>query len=130
MSDAVFVFVSDMVKVLLKSLSVHGESYDSVLCRLLDCKVGSGVCRYVVFDELLGVGVDLCVDWSGVIPSLNFIIEGTMFNEFPFDKYRNDETFYCFGESLGNLDDILGLLAILEVGEYSVYNDLVLGRIS
>lgn len=114
----------------LKSISVvPAESYESILVRLLDCKLGCNVCEYSVFDEDLWVSVNLLVDWDSVDSNLMFSLRSDYSNEFPINTCVDYETWNHFKEKVLGIDDIFSILAILDCGETINFNDLLFRRI-
>lgn len=122
--------VSGYVKKRLKSVAVTpDEAYNSILVRLLDCKLGCNVCEYSVFDEDLWVSVNLLVDWDSVDSNLMFSLRSDYSNEFPINTCVDYETWNHFKEKVLGIDDIFSILAILDCGETINFNDLLFRRI-
>jgi len=114
----------------LKSISVvHEESYESILCRLLDCKLGCNLCEYTVFDDDLFVSVNLLVDWDSVDSNLMFSLRDDYSNEFPINTCVDYETWNCFKEKLLSVEDIFSILAILDCDESILFHKLIFKRI-
>lgn len=115
---------------LLKSISVlPDESYESILCRLLDCKVGCNLCEYGVFDEVFCCSVNLLVDWDRVDSNLMFSLKDDYSDEFPVNTCVDYETWNCFKRKVLSIDDIFSILAILDNGECISFNDLIFKRL-
>ena len=113
----------------LKSIGVvPEESYESILVRLLDCKLGCNVCEYRVFDDDLFCGVNLLVDWDSVDSNLMFSLRSDYSNEFPINTCVDYNTWSQFKEKVLSVDDIFTILAILDCGESITFNDLVFRR--
>lgn len=116
----------------LKSISVvPEESYNSILSRLLDCKLGCNLCEYTVFDEdYVFCYVNLLVDWDEVESNLLFSLNDDYSNEFPVNVCMDYDTWSCFKEKVLNVNDIFSILAILECGEYVNMDGLIFKRIT
>lgn len=115
----------------LKSISVvPWESYESIISRLLDCKLGCNLCEYIVVDDNLGVSVNLLVDWDRVDSNLMFSLSSDYSNEFPINTCVDYGTWNHFKEKVLGVEDIFSILAILDCDESIVFNDLLFKRIS
>ncbi|MBQ6219997.1 MAG: hypothetical protein IJH63_00500 [Methanobrevibacter sp.] len=124
-----FVFVSDLVKLRLKSLSItNGESYDSILSRLLDCKVESYVCEYRVFDTVNDCFVDLRVDWGSLTENLCFGFDGVYSDSFPVNPCVDYNVWCGFKEVVCGLSFIFNVLVVLDRGGSVVVDGLVFNR--
>ena len=118
----------------LKDLGLHpSESYENILCRLLDGKLGGREIEYILQDLNADCNVKAVVDWglegnecvkfydkngdcSEVVPHYDFKDNGF---QLKWDRFR---------EMLEGLDNILSILAILESGESIRAGDLILSR--
>ena len=115
----------------LKSISVvPGEAYESILSRLLDCKLGCNVCEYRIVNANNDCFVNLLVDWDCEEENLQFSLSDDYSNAFPSNPHMDYETWIHFKERVFSINDIFGILAVLEQGESTIFDDLIFIRIA
>ncbi len=118
--------VSRYVMGRLRGLAVcPSESYESILSRLLDCKLGGGQLDYLVFNDVCCVR--LFVDWDVCSPRIRFYSDGVLVDDFPVDCCFEDGLWSDFRESVCGVPDLLGVLAVLECGECTRVGGLSIG---
>lgn len=125
------IWISDYTKKRLKSVAVSGdESYERILSRLLDCK-----CEDLRFDYLICKGdsccVKVCVDWGALDENLSFYDEcGVLVDEFPGCPVGVDgDVWLSFRDAFLSVSDVFGVLAVLDVGTFTVYEGLRIFRV-
>lgn len=115
--------VSRYVMGRLRGLAVWpGESYESIIGRLLDCKVGVNRLDYLVFND--DCCVRLFVDWDVCSPVVRYYSGGVLVDEFPVDCCFDDGLWLEFRECVCGVDDLLGVLAVLDCDEGVVLDGL------
>lgn len=122
--------VSGYVKKRLKSVAVTpDEAYNSILVRLLDCKMGDVKLEYSIcynVDEVCCVRV--LIDWSLDSLRLLFYNNGVWSDEFPVNCGVDTGLWLDFKESVfSNID--FGVFALLEVHEFVVFKGLRIERL-
>lgn len=118
--------VSRYVMGRLRGLAVSpSESYESIISRLLDCKVGVNQLDYIVFDD--DCCVRLFVDWDVCSPVIRFYSDGVLVDDFPVDCCFDDGLWCDFRERFCGVDDLMGVLALLDLGEFVCVDGLVVG---
>jgi len=118
--------VSKYVMGRLRGLAVSpSESYESILGRLLDCKLGVGQLDYLVFNDVCCV--KLFVDWDVCSPRIRFYSDGVLVDDFPVDCCFDVGLWSDFRESVCGVSDLLGVLAVLECGECTRVGGLSIG---
>ena len=120
--------VSRYVMGRLRGLAVSPvESYESILTRLLDCKVGVNQLDYVIFND--DCCVKLFVDWDVCSPRIMFYCDGVLVDDFPVDCCFGDGLWSDFHEDVCGVSDLLGVLALLDCDEFTCVGGLTIGCI-
>lgn len=116
--------VSGVVKDFLRSISLGSdESFDSILVRLLDCKVGVSCVDYLIFDDDYEVMV--CIAWGSSELSLFFYDgDGGLSSSFPIG-FSVSDSFYA---SVSGISD-LSVFALLDKGEVVCVDGLFVMRL-
>lgn len=115
--------VSHYVMARLRGLAVNRrESYDHILGRLLDCKVGVNQFDYLVFND--DCCVRLFVDWDVCSPVIRYYSGGLLVDEFPVDCCFDDGLWGEFRDCVCGVGDLLGVLAVLDCDEGVVVDGL------
>ena len=119
----------------LKELGLHqNESYESILCRVLDSKMNGREIEYIVQDMSQDCNVKAVVDWGvgeGHQCVKFYDKNGDCYEHVPrysFDDKDFQDKWDNFRELVEGLDNLLNILAILESGESIRAGDLVLSR--
>lgn len=122
--------ISKESKLRLKALSLTpNESYENILLRLLDAKLGGRELFYNIQSLVfLDCSIDCVIDWGSDVENIMFLNrEGLRkFNVPDYDVEGWGE----FKEAILGLDNLINILAILEFGEEIRAGNLVLKRIS
>ena len=128
--------VSNETKTRLKSLSLTPrESYENIILRLLDAKLGNREIKYNIrSSEDKSINVDAIVDWGSESENIMF------FDKKGIRKYRvplyegtddeKQEGWDKFRDDINNLDNLVNIVAILEYDDEIRAGDLVSKRIS
>lgn len=119
----------------LKELGLApNESYENILVRLLDGKLGGREVEYVLQDKDAECNVKAVIDWG--MPSESQSVkfydkDGNCTENVPLYTF-DDKDFQVkwdnFREAVESLENIISILAILESGESIRAGDLVLSR--
>ena len=119
----------------LKELGLApNESYENILVRLLDGKLGGREVEYVLQDKDAECNVKAVIDWGA--PTENQSVkfydkDGNCTENVPLYTF-DDKDFQMkwdnFREAIESLENIVSILAILESGESIRAGDLVLSR--
>lgn len=118
--------VSNYVMGRLRGLAVSSdESYEHILGRLLDCKVGVNQFDYVIFNDC-DCCVKLFVDWDVCSPVVQYYSEGVLVDEFPVDCCFDDGLWFDFKESVCGVSDLLGVLALLDCDDFTCVDGLTI----
>ena len=117
--------VSRYVMGRLRSLAVNrSESYDHIINRLLDSKVGVNRFDYLVFND--DCCVRLFVDWDVCSPVIQYYSEGVLVDEFPVDCCFDDGLWSEFRDCVFGVRDLMGVLALLDCDDVTVVDGLTI----
>lgn len=117
--------VSRYVMGRLRSLAVNrSESYDHIINRLLDSKVGVNRFDYLVFND--DCCVRLFVDWDVCSPVIQYYSEGVLVDEFPVDCCFDDGLWSEFRDCVFGVPDLMGVLALLDCDDVTMVDGLTI----
>ena len=120
----------------LKELGLtSNESYENILVRLLDSKMGEREVEYVLQDLNQECNVKAVVNW-GASPEHQCVKfydkNGDCTESVPLYKFEDDKDFQIkwdnFREAIESLENLINILSILESGESIRAGDLILSR--
>ena len=119
----------------LKELGLHpSESYENILVRLLDSKMGNREIEYIMSDATGDCNVKAVVDWgvSDVNQCVKFYDKDGNCTEGMPNYVFDDKDFQVkwddFVDAVSGLENLVSILAILDDGESISVGDLVLSR--
>ena len=119
----------------LKSLSIYkNESYDKILTRILDAKIGDEVIVYLLDDLKSMTKIKCVVDYSKEEKNI-------LFYENEEYKSKNPPLLYCGGmvsneeysdflKRLRSIDDLMSVLAMLGHRQYTILNNMRIIRLN
>ena len=118
--------VSNYVMGRLRGLAVSPEeSYESILSRFLDCKLGNCKLDYAIFNDS-DCCVKLFVDWDVPSPVVMYYYGDVLVDEFPVDCCLDDDLWCDFRDSVCGVPNLLGVLALLGLGEFTCFGGLTI----
>ena len=120
MAKASTIRLTDKTKERLRAIQ-HSptETYESIILRLLETKVGNDIIEYLVFDNRCkNCWVKLIIDWDNPTKPVQYLNrDGRLVNEIPVYNYEDsvEQEAWCrFKEDVEDLDNIRSMCAILE----------------
>ena len=126
--------VTKTTKDRIKALALTpNESYENILLRLLNVKLGNREIKYNIHDNKTGCSIVCIVDWGGDSKNMKFE------NEWGVGKFRFPHSFKGFSDDLWNEfqdkvsnagDALFFNLQVLNVDESINFGDLVLTRLN
>lgn len=127
--------LSNSTKQRLNSLRYSpGETYENIILRLLESKVGMDEAQYLLYDTKCdNCWVKFVIDWN--IPERNiryFNRNKELVDEVPVYNYKDvneQERWLRFKSSVEALTNIFAMAAILEVGQSLHIGELILKRL-
>lgn len=118
--------VSHYVMARLRGLAVSSdESYERILTRLLDCKLGVNQFDYLVFNDF-DCCVRLFVDWDACSPVVQYYSDDVLVDEFPVDCCFDDGLWSDFRDSVCGVPNLLGVLALLDCDDFTCVGGLTI----
>ena len=115
--------VTDKTKQRLRAIQHSpSETYESIILRLLETKVGGDLVEYLVYDaKCKNCWIKIAIDWSNPMNSIQFLNrDGTLSNSIPkynYESSEEQELWDNFREDLEELNNIRSMCAILETGQ-------------
>lgn len=109
------------------------ESYESILQRLLESKIGSRELHYLIRNADEDCNLKAVVDWGLPNENIKFYDkDGNCTEHIPLYDF-DDKDFQIkwdgFVESVNRLDNLVKILAVLEAGESIRTDDIILSRL-
>lgn len=127
--------LSESTKQRLNSLRYSpSETYENIILRLLESKVGMEEAQYLLYDtKCKNCWVKFVIDWN--IPERNikfFNRKKELVDELPIYNYEDaaeQERWLKFKDVVDNLNNIYAMAAILEKGQSLHLGELILKRL-
>lgn len=119
----------------LKSLSIyHNESYDKILSRILDAKIGDELIVYLLDDLKSMTKLKCVVDYSKEEKNIQFYEHEEHKSANPPLLYSSGmvsaEEYSDFLQRLRGIEDLISVLAMLGHREYTIMNNMRIIRLN
>ena len=127
--------LSERTKARLRALRVSpGESYENVILRLLETKIGAEQAEYVLYKEDCdNCWVKLVIDWNAPDKSIEFLSrDGVLVSGVPLYNFEDagvQLAWNMFKEDVEDLDNLYSMCAILDEGQILHLGDICLRRL-
>lgn len=128
--------LSESTKQRLNSLRYSpAETYENIILRLLESKVGMDEAKYLLYDtKCKNCWVKFVIDWSVPERNIKYFDRNSddLLDEVPVYNYKDveeQERWIGFKDIVEDLDNIYGMAAILESGQSLHLGDLILKRL-
>lgn len=109
------------------------ESYEQILQRVLDSKIGSRELHYLIRNVDEDCNLKAVVDWGLPQENIKFYDKDGNCGEgiplYDFDDKDFQVKWDSFVESVNGLDNLVKILAVLEAGESIRTDDIILSRL-
>ena len=112
------------------------ESYENIILRLLNVKLGNRCIEYMICDkDNRDCSVVCVIDWGGDSENIKFMNGDGVFKFRLSDENIHsvdcvsDEEWECFVDGVNGFDNLINNLAVLDYDESMVVGDFVLKRL-
>lgn len=123
MSKITTIRVTDRTKQRLRAIQHSpSETYENIILRLLETKVGDELVEYLLYDNACeNCWIKIAIDWSNPMDNVQYLNrDGTLTNNVPVYNYASpdeQQLWDNFREEISDLDNIRSMCAILETGQ-------------
>lgn len=127
--------LSDRTKQRLRALQyAPSETYESIILRLLETKIGNEVVEYLVYNEKCeNCWIKLAIDWSNPMNNIQFLTrDSKLTSTFPIYNYEDkdeQDRWEKFREDVLDLENIQSMCAILGEGQTLHLGELAIKRV-